>query len=87
MREHKEDRHWNYQWYREQFGDTIEIAIREVYYDASGRTSGITERGVGPMGESIDKLREDMAKMRAAFDMPILSDKDFQEGGNKMEDK
>lgn len=69
--------YWNYRLYREQSGDTAEITIREVYYDASGRPSGVTERGVGPMGESIEELREDIAKMMAAFDFPIVSDADF----------
>lgn len=70
---------WNYRLYREQLGDTTEITIREVYYDASGRPSGVTQRGVGPVGESVEELREDMAKMMAAFDLPILTDADFPE--------
>ncbi|MBN8766900.1 MAG: hypothetical protein BGP20_04235 [Thiobacillus sp. 63-78] len=77
--------HWNYRLYREQFGDVTEITIREVYYDASGRPSGITERGVGPMGESPEELREDMAMMMSAFELPIITDADFSEASKGTE--
>ncbi|MBN8762229.1 MAG: hypothetical protein J0I63_02605 [Thiobacillus sp.] len=68
--------HWNYRLYREQFGDVTEITIREVYYDASGRPSGITERG---------ELREDMAMMMSAFELPIITDADFSEASKGTE--
>jgi len=46
---------------------------------------GITERGVGPMGESPEELREDMAMMMSAFELPIITDADFSEASKGTE--
>jgi hypothetical protein len=74
--------YWEYRLFRECFGDTVEITIREVYFDEAGKPLTATERGVGPMGETTDELRDDLALMMTAFNLPIMSDADFSKVEN-----
>lgn len=76
--------HWEYRLFKENFGDTVEITIREVYFNEAGKPLTATERGVGPMGETVEELRKDIAMMMTAFDLPIMSDADFSEAGKTM---
>ena len=51
-----------------------ELAIHEVFYSDSGDVIGITETPVYPRAESIEELREELARYRVALDLPVLSD-------------
>ena len=52
------------------------FSIREVYYDSSGGIECWTEKSIGPGGETLEELRDDLHLMLKAFELPILEMKD-----------
>jgi YD repeat-containing protein len=57
---------------------TTHFGIHEVYYDESGRPTMYTESAMSPYGESLEELRIDLERMRAALEEPVLTDDDFK---------
>ena len=47
-------------------------SIYEVYYDDNGRIEAFTEEPVGPSGESLEELRQDLEYFQLALDQPAL---------------
>lgn len=58
---------WNYRLVESQG----HYAIREVYYKNNKITTW-TQEACWPIGESIDELKQDMAHMLEAFELPVL---------------
>lgn len=65
---------WNFRVVRESTGGLQWHSIREVYYDRRGEVDGWTEEPVAPLGESLDELRADLARMAEALNRPTLEE-------------
>lgn len=48
------------------------FAIYEVYYNDTGKITAITENPLGPQGETVKELEEDIEYFRRALEMPVL---------------
>lgn len=70
---------WNYRAVVEHCGDEDVYTLREVYYDAAGNINGWSPSPAEPHGDSLDELRADLERMRAALDKPAL-----EEDGNRL---
>ncbi|MEA3285935.1 MAG: hypothetical protein U9Q77_00980 [Candidatus Marinimicrobia bacterium] len=72
---------WNYRIIRKYFEktDTISFQIHEVYYDDKDQIEGWTQSSVGPSGETILELREDIEHFMETMQKPILQEK-YDEG-------
>lgn len=73
--------HWNYRvgrkaeyWYGEEFT----YAIIEVYYEDNGKVKGYTGF-VGPQGDSLEALKDDLERMKEAFDKPVFEMDDSED--------
>ncbi len=68
--------HWNHRiiekYHKET--DTSTYQIHEVYYSNDGIIESWTESAVGPMGETVDELREDVSFFMKAFQKPVLKE-------------
>lgn len=74
----KRSSQWQYRIYREVFpSGYVELSIRKAYFDQDGKPMACTERAVEPMGETLEELEGDFCMMLAAFELPIVSDDDF----------
>ncbi|HEX7708368.1 MAG TPA: hypothetical protein VF701_18040 [Thermoanaerobaculia bacterium] len=50
-----------------------EFAVHEVFYSDDGSVQGMTADPVFPRAETLEDLREEFERYRAAFDKPVLS--------------
>lgn len=64
---------WNYRVVRQQHGDEVLYGIHEVYYDDTYGT-GWTVEPVAPVAESVEELRDVLAKMATAPDSEVIDD-------------
>lgn len=48
------------------------FAIHEVYYSENGSIKAWTERAVGPCGDTLKELQQDVSRFTLAFTRPIL---------------
>lgn len=53
-------------------GDDAVFEIREVYYDDDDNVVGMTADAIGPYGESILELQDDLNKLADAFNRPVI---------------
>jgi hypothetical protein len=67
--------HWNYRVIREYHkeSDSNTYQIYEVYYDDENKIEGWTQSPVGPTGESLAELRNDIQYFIKAFQKPVLT--------------
>lgn len=65
---------WNFRVVRESTEGFPWYSIREVYYDRHGKVGDWTEKPVAPLGESLDELRADLARMAEALNHPTLEE-------------
>lgn len=56
----------------ETYRDEVTYAVHEAYYEDDDRVSYITEEPSFPIGESLEELSEELERMRAAFQKPVL---------------
>jgi hypothetical protein len=68
--------HWNYRVIRKYHkeSDSNTYQIHEVYYDDEHKIEGWTQSPVGPMGESLAELRNDIQHFIKAFQKPVLTE-------------
>lgn len=79
---------WNHRIIKYTDGEgTTHFGIHEVYYGPTGRPEMYTESASAPYGESLYELREDLQRMLAAFDKPVLTDDDFSPPGDRNNNK
>lgn len=68
--------HWNHRiiekYHKET--NTSTYQIYEIYYKDDGIIENWTESAVGPMGETVDELREDIRFFMKAFQKPVLKE-------------
>ncbi len=73
--------HWNYRVlkkHHEKTGTTI-FQIHEVYYDDKNQIKTWTQSSVGPSGETISELNEDVKHFREAIQKPILQESYYED--------
>lgn len=74
---------WNHRIARRVFdrpgGREEYLSVYEVYYDDDGKPNGITSDAVAPVGETLDEIRAELARMLAATGQPVL---DYDEIAN-----
>ena len=69
--------HWNHRVVKHQDNHAIWYQIHEVYY-TDDKPIGITQDAIAPLGETLEELKEELARMLKACDTPILDyNKDF----------
>lgn len=64
--------HWNYRVMQHIDGDSVFLAIHEVYYKA-GLPSGWTAHGARVGGDTVEELRTVLQQMLRALDAPVLA--------------
>ena len=73
--------HWNHRVTKATIDGETVYEIREVYYDLPTTSDGIgwTQDASAPYGETLDELRQDLERMLAALDKPVI---DIDEEGS-----
>ena len=66
--------YWNYRVIKKYYekADVATFEIHEVYYDKAHKIEGWTESAVGPSGETVSELKEDIEHFMIALQKPIL---------------
>jgi hypothetical protein len=69
---------WNHRVFitHTEYGDWLDI--RETYYNEEGNVEGWTMDAIAPGGETIEELRNELQRMLACLDKPVLEDKDSE---------
>ena len=64
---------WNYRVCKkvDDIGDVL-FEVHEAYYNNAGELCAMTNEAVAPIGETLEELADDIKKMLAAFDAPVL---------------
>lgn len=62
--------------FSEEFSEEF-YEIKEVYYDENNKPNGYVDPCLG--SETVESLREVVARLHEAFDKPVLDAKDFEE--------
>ncbi len=57
---------WNYRLVQYTEAEGGGYGIHEVYYDEAGSPTGMTERAVGPVGDTPDEVVRDLTRMQNA---------------------
>lgn len=57
---------------------TVAYTIREVFYEDDGKVSGWTADAIEPHGETLDELRQNIARMAECTDRPVLDEDELQ---------
>lgn len=74
---------WNYRVIRQKVivddEEFDSFAIHEVYYDEDGKPGSITSDPVEPSGQTLQELGEDLRRMVAALNKPVLEYDDFND--------
>jgi len=68
---------WNYRIVAVQHDWGIEYGIHEVYYDENEKPIFYTSNPVPCVGDTLQEAYASFEKMRMAFGMPTLTEKDF----------
>ena len=68
---------WNYRIVRKDTTDGEYYGVHEVYYDSDGNTEKATVDPIGPAGDTLKELRQDLAYMLAALRLPVLNYEDI----------
>ena len=69
--------HWNYRVlkkYHEKTGTTI-FQIHEVYYNEKNQVEAWAQSSVGPSGDTISELEEDVKHFMEAIHKPVFQEK------------
>ena len=79
---------WNYRVIRKHHTevDSVTYHVHEVYYQEDGSIESWTQEPVVPMGETAEKLREDIRYFLHAFRCPILEVKETDKGSTLFPD-
>ncbi len=74
--------HWNTRVIRkyDQKTDTTIFEMHEVHYDDNNRIIAWTESSVGPFGETLAELKEDIKHFLEAVQKPILQENCHEAG-------
>ncbi len=66
--------YWNYRVIKKFYekADATTFEIHEVYYDKNHKIEGWTESAVGPSGETVSELKEDIEHFVRALQKPTL---------------
>ena len=79
--------HWNHRVVKfvdAEYGDEW-LSIQEVYYNMDGKPRGCGDPST--MSESLDGLKEVVARMQEALTQPVLTDEDFESTDNEEDEE
>lgn len=63
---------WNYRIIKKEYGNEVEYAIYEVYYNKRGVIDGWSENPTCVAGNSLNDLAKDFQLYAEAFSKPVL---------------
>lgn len=64
---------WNYRVCKERIlNEEDYYSVREVYYDADGKITAVTENAVGVSGYTIDEIKFSLEKMQLALNKDVV---------------
>ena len=72
---------WNYRIIKDYDYESYYV-IREVYYGKDGTIKYWSDDPIGPTGDTVDELKEDLELMASAFNKPVL----VRKGGTLVEE-
>lgn len=65
---------WNHRVMRSEYAGESYHTIREVFYDEDGNIEGWTAEPIAPQGETPEELRDELQRMLACLDRPVLEE-------------
>ena len=68
---------WSYRVVKKTSGCEEFYGVHEVYYTEDGKPEMVTVEAVGPVGDTVKELRQELAYMLRALRMPILDYEDI----------